>query len=97
MDSRALLAMLLHPPVACIYCALAVTQSDIAWHTLMLILLSQSLLSYQHIPACICTPTRLHNVLHSSSNNIQDFLMTDVLCTAIVCFELLAALLLTLF
>ena len=39
--------------IPCVLCALAVTQSDIAWHALMLILLSQSLLSYQHVPACI--------------------------------------------
>ena len=52
-----------------LYCALAVTQSDIAWHTLMLILLSESLLRCQHVPACIdiATPARPHNVLHSSS------------------------------
>ena len=54
--------------IPCIYCALAVTQSDIAWHTLMLILLSQSLLSYQHVPACIYTPARPHNVLYSPSS-----------------------------
>ena len=37
----------------CIYCALAVTQSDVTWHTLMLILLSLSCNTYQHAPACI--------------------------------------------
>ena len=43
----------LHRSIPCIYCALAVTQSDIAWHALMLIKVSQSLLSYQHGPPCM--------------------------------------------